>query len=92
MSLDVPDPDTWLVSHPGYPDLSLYLIMTLHEKPQFGTWKFTERRPAAVLIETWKFTKRKKGRSFNWDLENYLKEKAVVSFNWDLENYQKEEP
>ncbi len=46
MSVGVPDPDTWLVSHPpGYPYLSLYLIMTLQEKPQFGTWKFTERRP-----------------------------------------------
>jgi hypothetical protein len=29
MSVDVPDPGTWLVSHPGYLYLSLYLIMTL---------------------------------------------------------------
>jgi hypothetical protein len=56
--IDVPDPDTWLVSHPGYPYLSLYLIMTLQEKSQF---------------ETWKFTKRKKARNFNWDLKIYQK-------------------
>ncbi len=31
--IDVPDLDKWLVSHPGYPYLSLYLIMTLQEKP-----------------------------------------------------------
>jgi hypothetical protein len=43
MSVDVLDPNTWLVSHHGYPYLSLYLIMTLQKKSQFGTWKFTKR-------------------------------------------------
>jgi hypothetical protein len=29
MLVDVPDLNTWLISHPRYPYLSLYLIMTL---------------------------------------------------------------
>jgi len=77
MSVDVLDPDTWLISHPGYLYLSLYLIMTLQEKPQFGTWKFS---------------KRKKGRSFNWDLEIYQKVEplSVLIGTWEI--YQKEKP
>jgi hypothetical protein len=57
MSLDVPDPDTWLVSHPGYPYLSLYLIMTLA-----AVWdlEIYGKETAAVLIETWKLPKGEK--------------------------------
>jgi hypothetical protein len=58
MSVDISNPDTWLVSHPGYSYLSFYLIMTLQKSRSLGPRNLPKGKKVAILIGTWKFTKR----------------------------------